>query len=50
MKQKQQTKSATKKMRDEGTVAMGDIPDDNPIFTQVPADDQDKAELRVSGD
>lgn len=36
-------------MRNEGTVGLGDIPDDNPIITQGPADDQDKAELHDSG-
>ena len=35
-------------MRDEGTVGMGDIPQDNPLFNQGPGDEQDKAELRDS--
>lgn len=37
-------------MRNEGTVGTGDIPDENPLIAQGPADEQDKAELRDSGD
>ena len=37
-------------MRNEGTVGIGNIPEESPFFTNVPADEQDKAELRDSGD
>ena len=37
-------------MRDEGIVGAGDIPEDNPLLTRQPLDEQDKAELRDSGD
>lgn len=37
-------------MRNEGTVGMGDIPDENPFIAPGPAEEQDKAELRDSGD
>ncbi len=36
-------------MRDEGTVGTGNIPEDNPLFNQGLSDEQDKAELRDSG-
>ncbi len=37
-------------MRDEGLAGAGDIPEDNPLVNQQPLDEQDKAELRDSGD
>lgn len=37
-------------MRDEGTVGAGDIPEDNPLLNRQPLDEQDKAELRDSGE
>lgn len=37
-------------MRDEGIVGAGDIPDDNPLLNRQQLDEQDKAELRDSGD
>lgn len=36
-------------MRDEGTVGAGNIPEENPLFNQEPLDEQDKAEMRDSG-
>ncbi len=37
-------------MRDEGIVGAGDIPEDNPLLNRQPLDEQDKAELRDSGE
>ncbi|MEJ7676418.1 MAG: hypothetical protein WKG06_00760 [Segetibacter sp.] len=36
-------------MRDEGIVGTGNVPEENPLFTEGPVDEQDKAELRDSG-
>lgn len=37
-------------IRDEGIVGAGDIPDDNPLLNRQQLDEQDKAELRDSGE
>ena len=37
-------------MRNEGTVGMGDIPDDTLLLTKGETDEQDKAELRDRGE
>ena len=37
-------------MRNEGTIGIGDIPEESPFISQALEDEQDKAELRDSGD